>query len=650
MGGKNRRIVPFRWVLLVVLLSIGLSSPLSVESQVIERGYWVFVRHETPPDTWVGDKFRGLAASWEPFYNDEFSIGGVYQETTKTGSGKDLVWLTEKATCVWTWGLEMPAKQLNPLDPLNVVITAEASAEGPGTVFSGAIATLNYGQPNSSAGLKTVVFAQANIDKLSSEPTAATREQEYILNVPVGNIEGDLMVFELTCGVGNSLGKVSTRWVYQWKVERQAVAPTQIGGIPTNAPPIVEPWPTEAECEYLTPEEKLRDILDVYYKQIKGGPHPVGITNNLVWVYSSKMDKWTCGSYQRQVLDLLNGIRFNKDRCVAGLMDDWDYGPIQAFYGGHQAVVIYPKGKNWLKDGIVLDPWIRQTPKAYTIYSWMTMMTLGLRVLGDVPGIGPSITYDTGYPLYGSIYVNPRGGLTNSEKKYVEQQSEAWRKKFYAMNLTEQKEYLDRIRQQKIRGTRVVGHCPLDFYVEDANGSRTGLVNGVFVNDLAGVYYVSFPLEDGTYWTQIEYDPDLDLKLVMQGTGEGSAELFVGLSQFNDDPALDQSEAFHLDVNSGQIFSLQMEENALVESGDQQIVPIPMDEIKAAEMVQNLVQPDLSTLVEVYGNEEEASVVQTSSMRRWILIGGGLLCCQGVLAVLVTSGVIYYFKRRKTNP
>ena len=644
------RPIPIRRIVLIIavlatLLISGMPAP--ARSQAIETGYWVYLRQETPPDTWVGSEFRGMPATWEPVYTDDDAIGGVYQETNKFGGSKEIVWLTEKATCAWTWGEEMPGERLEPLDVRHVVATVEASAEGPGTVYSGGIANVSYGPANSGDGWQGVAFAQANIDKLSQDPASATKEQEGIINVPPGKTDGELLAIELSCSVGNGLGKVFTRWIYQWKVEKQVLPPAQetVSPIATATRAARTPGPTPTACPVFSPQEKMLRILGEYHRKIPDGIHPSGITNNIVSVYSSRMDKWTCGSYQRQVLDLLKSLRFNKNPCIADLMSDWDYGPIQAFFGGHQAVVIYPRGGDWMKDGIVLDPWIRQTARAYSITSWLAMMTMGLRTVDSYPGIGPSNLYETGYPTHGSNYAYPAAGLTMAEKTYVSGKPKEWRDKFYKLDLIGQKEYLERIRQRKIRGTRVAAHCPLDFYVQDVQGLMTGVVNGEFKNEIPGVLFLRLPLQDGTYWTQIEYDPEMAVSLVMQGTESGSADLFVGLSQFNEDPALDRSEAFHLEVTAGQVFTLPVVAGAPVESQGVVYEPVEMDEQRAAQISQSLSQPDLSMLQELDAQDDLAPQAQASrTQMRLVLLS--VLCCLGVMG-LVVAGVIVLFVAKK---
>ena len=636
------------WIVLIALLSLLIPAP--VRSQAVETGYWVYLSQETPTDNWVGSEFRGMPATWEPVYTDDYTIGGVYQETSKFGSGKEIVWLTERATCTWTWGEEMPGKRLEPLDVRHLVATVEASADGPGTVYSGGIASVSYGPATSSEGWQGVAFAQANIDKLSQDPASATKKVEGIINVPPGTIEGELLAIELSCSVGNGLGKVFTRWIYRWEVEKQAIPPTPVPVQPTSTATLLvkTPGPTPTACPVLSPQEKLRRIIAEYHRKIPDGVHPFGVTNNIVSVYSSVMDKWTCGAYQSGVLDLLNNLRFDPNPCVADLMSDWDYGPIQAFYGGHQAVVIYPRGSDWMTSGIVLDPWIRQTAKAYSINSWLSMMTVGFRYFNRYPGIGPSNVYDTGYPTHGSTYITTRG-LTKAEERYIASLSQAKQQQIKKLSLTEKKEYLNRIRQRKIRGTRVVAHCPLDFYVQDAEGLKTGMVNGEILNEIPEVLFIRVPLQDGTFWTQIEYDPELTLRLVMQGTGSGSADLFLGLSQFNEDPELDRSVAFHLDVKDGQVFTLPVMEGMPVESNGVAYAPVAMDERKATQISQSLSQPDLSMLEEVYPEEGTAQGFQASKTQMRLILAG-FLCCFGVLGLVIVGLIVFLVIKVKKLP
>ena len=85
-----------------------------------------------------------------------------------------------------------------------------------------------------------------------------------------------------------------------------------------------------------------------------------------------------CGGYQGTLIFWLEALRkssTNLDsvgRAYKDLFINVDFGPVQTFWGAHQAVVIYPAGTDWKAkgNGIVLDPWFVQNNKSYPVYGW----------------------------------------------------------------------------------------------------------------------------------------------------------------------------------------------------------------------------------------------------------------------------------------
>lgn len=81
---------------------------------------------------------------------------------------------------------------------------------------------------------------------------------------------------------------------------------------------------------------------------------------------------FTCGGYQKQVLQFFNDLRFNPDANVRALLNGLDYGPVKRGYGifgGHHAVVLFPMGTDWnsvpthvTQYARIFDPWPRQEP------------------------------------------------------------------------------------------------------------------------------------------------------------------------------------------------------------------------------------------------------------------------------------------------
>ena len=178
------------------------------------------------------------------------------------------------------------------------------------------------------------------------------------------------------------------------------------------------PTPAKKSCDPLTADEKLTQVLNRYFSLIPKGITNSGFKNNLLTLWDDQYYEFVCGGYQNKVLHLLDDIKFDADPCVRAWLDDWDYGPIEAFGGGHQAVVIYPRGTMWTDTGKVLDPWITQTPQVYTIKFWSEYMSAGTQV-----GIqGSSVYKDTKaqYPTVDGKYT-PVGdlNLTAEENEFI---------------------------------------------------------------------------------------------------------------------------------------------------------------------------------------------------------------------------------------
>lgn len=282
------------------------------------------------------------------------------------------------------------------------------------------------------------------------------------------------------------------------------------------------------KVEAKTADEKLGEILRLYYAKIPKGLSSSGAINNARSLVDAKYSEFVCGGYQAKVLKFLDGLRFDEDPCVAALLDDWDYGPIQAWWGGHQAVVIYPRGKGWLDEGLVLDPWITQRPTAYKIADWGRVWSPA--GAGSFQGIGPSGEYDGGpYPTHGGVYTDPKYGkkLTSAEQALIKALSPEKRKQFDKMALEAQHEWLERQRLGKRRTTLIV-HCPLEVHVLDRkSAAKTGVVAGAALRQLPDVRFARLPLEDGTWWTQADWPADKDYQAAFVGVGKGTADALV---------------------------------------------------------------------------------------------------------------------------
>ncbi len=296
---------------------------------------------------------------------------------------------------------------------------------------------------------------------------------------------------------------------------------------------------------------KLYKILQLYQQKIPNGIASSGNRNNLLsWIpYSgNKYDEFKCGGYQSRVLKFLDSLKFSDDPEERALPDEWDYGPIEAYYGGHQAVVIYPKGTDWVDSGIVLDPWISQKPEAYTIHGWAGMFSEG-----TFHGIRGSSVYEgtPEYPTVGGDYVNPNNKKRSPEELDFLKNLPPEKKKIYERLTEDQKGawLKTKIAEQNKNG-RAMGYSPLNLYVEDEEGLISGFPDGAATWEIPDVSMRRFPLDDGTYWTELEYPLNRSYNLVVEGTGEGDADVFTGYGM--DDEAPRSMYKYHTKVVSGQ--------------------------------------------------------------------------------------------------
>jgi len=96
------------------------------------------------------------------------------------------------------------------------------------------------------------------------------------------------------------------------------------------------------------------------------GPAPCGALNNIFDSVLRDMvyKRYNCIAMQYKTLVLLNELK------NSGELENFDYMPVTGIslpYPEHNAVVIWPKGGDWKKDGIILDPHGWQKPYWYSV-------------------------------------------------------------------------------------------------------------------------------------------------------------------------------------------------------------------------------------------------------------------------------------------
>lgn len=307
-----------------------------------------------------------------------------------------------------------------------------------------------------------------------------------------------------------------------------------------------------------TPSEKLNKILSLYFSKIPKGILSSGSETNAKWWWDrAKYDPYLCGGYQSKVLSLLDALRFSLDPAERDLVTDFDYGPIHAFEGGHQAVVIYPKGTDWEKTGIVLDPWVEQKPKTYTMSEWKNIFP---------SGVGPSGVYkekaEPSYPIVGGKYENPfQRPLTGEENTWFSNMPLAQKQALFG-GITDIGERHLRIKYEYARrnlNTKVIADCPLNVYLVDAAGRVSGFPDGRFRAEIPGVTVLRMAKPDGTFWTQIEYPRDAAVELKMKGTAAGRAIVYNGFNM-NDEFPKRSIYQYELQIESDQEFSLDQKQ------------------------------------------------------------------------------------------
>ncbi len=335
---------------------------------------------------------------------------------------------------------------------------------------------------------------------------------------------------------------------------------------------------------------KLYKILQIYSQKVPKGIASSGNKNNLLtWLpyYGSKYDEFKCGGYQGKVLELLDSLKFSDDPEERALLDEWDYGPIETHWGfNHEAVVIYPKGTDWIDSGIVLDPWIDQEPKAYDIHSWAGMFSAESIIpleAGSFHGIRGSSYYEDNpqYPTVGGDYVDPKSKkLSRAENDYVKNLPAEKREIFDRMTPQQRQTWIKMKMAEESKNGKAMGYSPLNLYLVDESGNISGFPGGVPTWQITDVSMRRFPLDDGTYWTELEYPLNRSYILVAEGTNFGEADIFMGYGMDEEDEKSRSVYMYQMMVVSGESFAAIVNEqgDALL-SGSRLIEPEEIQEI-----------------------------------------------------------------------
>jgi len=479
-------------------------------------------------------------------------------EATSSVEGTTVQTYYDGISTVHSW--THPGTVLIPGDDLYIEVSTSWSVtdELKSSITGGLHTSFIFGVESVKAGRKTINY---NVE------SNGYVTEDAVFTVYSGSAEGATFSMYAFADAAAAGGRVDYKYSYSCEAPTPTVTKTDAATATPTETPLPTPTITPTQkCLEETPEEKLDVILEYYYKTIPKGITSSGKENNILDLMEFPgYGEFVCGGYQQKVLDLLNRLKFHEDPCKSQLLDDWDFGPIQAWGKFHQAVVIYPTGTFWMETGLVLDPWPEQTPKVYPIQEWVVMFAVANMVPnpasemvenamgGSYIGIGESEVYakEAEYPMFGGKYQkagSPK--LTDEENEFVKAKPKEIRDLFWKLDRTEQKIWLKRNMTGDGKVQKAIADCPLDLSIVDANGARSGIYGGVFYDQLPDVYHVSLNLVDGTRYSEIIYPQEPGYTLVLEGTGSGPAYVWT-----NEILTLDGGEGlahqYHFDVNQG---------------------------------------------------------------------------------------------------
>jgi hypothetical protein len=263
--------------------------------------------------------------------------------------------------------------------------------------------------------------------------------------------------------------------------------------LPLRAVSILEPQ-LEQEVSPSQVEANLETIKSRFGSEIPVGQirkDPSLIQSILMTVFSAgtanNMTNWetfACGDYQTRVLDWLDKIRTDPDPAVRAQLAGLDYGPVQAYRGGHQAVVLFPRGTDWHETGTVLDPWPNQRPETFSIVQWGKRFTWGIGV-GEGGGEYPH--------LYGNPPRYPGVEIPSS----------------------------------RAHPRRIGLNSPVAAMVTASDGRRIGrTADGEWVNEIDGADFYAEP-RGGEAFSYYFGLPGGDYQLTMVGTADGDFHVLV---------------------------------------------------------------------------------------------------------------------------
>lgn len=264
--------------------------------------------------------------------------------------------------------------------------------------------------------------------------------------------------------------------------------------VPLRAVSVLQPE-LEVPIDADLTEELLDDLSASFVQEIPVGQvrqDPSLIQSALGVVFApgtvNNMTNWTtfaCGDYQTRVIQWLDSIRTHPDPQVRARLAGIDYGPIQAYRGGHQAVVVFPRGTDWRESGTVFDPWPNQRPEVWTMKRWTDRFTWGVDV-GEGAG------------QYPHLFGNPSHYAGTD------------------------------IPRSRLHSRRIAVNSPVAVLVTAADGRRVGMLeDGEFVYEIDSADFYPTPRGDGEHQWYFGL-PEGDYTVRLTGTGDGEVHVLVG--------------------------------------------------------------------------------------------------------------------------
>ncbi len=415
--------------------------------------------------------------------------------------------------------------------------------------------------------------------------------------------------FRLDLNLPGEIDDVNGEWTDPQELSVDWQADGGAEAIPLRAVTVYHPGSAAPDNDtFIANQQQLLDrfTVELGNGQIVSDPSPIqnyltaifgpGRTNNMT---NGKFN--ACGWWQGEVLKWLDSIRLNPDPKQRALLDGLDYGPIQAYFGGHQAVVLFPKGSNWQDSGMVLDPWPEQIPQSSSIADWKATFGIGSTFGGEI-GIGPGQRNED-YPQ-----------LTGGPSSYPDTLTQV----------------------ERLHFRRIAVNSPVNVLVSGPGGLRLGaLADGTIVNEIPGA---DFYPPDESSGERVWYFGLPEGDYSMEFTGEDAGDMHVLLAGEGQELVTYGAQP----VSRGGTSTLQLH------PGEALNPPLMLE---GGEMV----EPRLATLdalQEVYGDVTAPPDASKLSLRSVLLALGGTaavaVCCG--LPVLALLAFLVIRGRKKAGP